>query len=144
MTAPIGPPDTMAAAVSARGWAWPLRRWLALVVLAPALGALLVGVTRPAQLAAGPGWWVLLAVTVLAGAGTLASYVPASGLRPETGCTPCAAVSALTVVAAVVLLGDAGPDLSAVALAAAVSIFGLAQRISRPRAGAVCDGGEDE
>jgi hypothetical protein len=142
MKAPIGSPDMPPVPASAPGLAWPPRRWLALVVLVPALGALMLAVTRPAQLAAGPGWWVLLAVTVLAGAGTLASYVPASGLRPDTGCTPCAAVSALTVVAAVALLSDAGPDLTAVALAAAVSIFGLGQRISQPRACVSPDDGE--
>jgi hypothetical protein len=143
MKAPIGSSDTLPAPVSARGLAWPPRRWFALVVLVPARGALMLAVTRPAQLAAGPGWWVLLAATVLAGAGTLASYVPASGVRPDTGCTPCAAVSALTVVAAVALLSDAGPDLTAVALAAAVSIFGLSQRLSQPRACLSPDGGEE-
>jgi hypothetical protein len=51
-------------------------------------------------------------------------------------------VSALTVVAAVALLSDAGPDLTAVALAAAVSIFGLGQRISQPRACVSPDDGE--
>jgi hypothetical protein len=46
------------------------------------------------------------------------------------------------VVAAVALLSDAGPDLTAVALAAAVSIFGLGQRISQPRACVSRDDGE--
>jgi peptidoglycan/LPS O-acetylase OafA/YrhL len=121
---------------------WPRRRWLAAALLAPVLGGVVLAVTRPAQDTAGPAWWVLLALVVLAGAGTLASYVPASGVRPDVGCTPCAAVSALTVVAAVMLLRDAGPDLTAVALAAAVSIFGLGQRLSQPRA-CVSPGGRE-
>ncbi len=114
--------------------AWPRRRWLMFALLVPALGAGLLAVTRPAQVQAGAAWWVLLGLVVVAGAGTLASYVPATGVRPDVGCTPCAAVSALTVVAAAMLLRDAGPDLSGVALAAAVSVFGLGQRLSQPRA----------
>ena len=135
---PIDPP----ASLREPAWAWPLRRWLAAALLVPALGVVMLAVTRPAQIAAGPAWWVLLGLVVLAGAGTLASYVPATGVRPDVGCTPCAGVSALTVVAAVLLLRDAGPDLAAVALAAAVSIFGLGQRLSQPRA-CVAPGGED-
>ena len=112
---------------------WPRRRWLVFAALLPVLGGVLLAVTRSAQIAAGPAWWVLLGLVVVAGAGTLASYVPATGARPDVGCTPCAAVSALTVVAAAMLLRDAGPDLTGVALAAAVSIFGLGQRLSQPR-----------
>ncbi len=113
---------------------------MAFALLLPALGGVLFAVTRPAQFAAGPAWWVLLGLVVVAGAGTLASYVPATGVRPDVGCTPCAAVSALTVVAATMLLRDAGPDLTGVALAAAVSVFGLGQRLSQPRACATPDG----
>ncbi len=117
--------------------AWPLRRWVVAVAMVPVLGALLgaAAAQTGGGVAAGPLWWALLGFAVLAGAGVLASYVPARGWRPELGCTPCAAVSALTLVGAVVVLRDSGADVTGPAVAAAVTLFGLAQRLSQP---AVC------
>ncbi len=116
--------------------AWPLRRWLAFAVLLPVLELLLVGAARPV---AGPGptpvAWVMVAVAGVAGAATLASYVPARGLRPAVGCTPCAAVSGLTVVAGLVAVQGAGADPTGPALAVAATLFGLVQRLKEP---AVC------
>lgn len=115
---------------------WPRRRWLAFAVLLPVLGLLLVAAARPV---AGPGptpvAWAMVAVAAVAGAATLASYVPARGLRPDVGCTPCAAVSGLTVVAGLVAVQGAGADPTGPALAVAATLFGLVQRLKEP---AVC------
>ena len=112
---------------------WPGRRWATLVVAAPALLWLLVTVA-PVAPAEGHGatWWVLVVATALAGAGTLASYVPVTGRRPDLGCSPCAAVSAATVVGAVLVLRGSAGDPSAPVLALAVALFGLVQRLAQP------------
>ncbi|MGN6130770.1 MAG: hypothetical protein ACTHOK_10570 [Nocardioidaceae bacterium] len=115
---------------------WPRRRWAAFVALLPVLALLLVAAARPV---AGPGptpvAWAMIAAAAVAGAATLASYVPARGLRPDLGCTPCAAVSALTVVAGLVAVQGAGADPTGPALALAATLFGLVQRLKEP---AVC------
>jgi hypothetical protein len=66
----------------------------------------------------------------LACATTLATYQPrpGTGLRPDLGCTPCAAVAAVTVLASFGLLSSAPHDVSTV-LALGVSAFGLVQRL---------------
>lgn len=112
---------------------WPARRWLVMAVAAPALAWLLVGVA-PVAPATGRGaaWWVLVLTTALAGSGTLASYVPVTGLRPDLGCSPCAAVSAMTVVGALMVLRSSGGDPAGPVLALAVALFGLGQRLTQP------------
>ncbi len=116
--------------------AWPRRRWLTFAVLLPLLGLLLAAAARPvAGPGPTPGAWVLVAVAAVAGAATLASYVPARGLRPDVGCTPCATVSGLTVVAGLMAVQGAGADPTGPALAAAATLFGLVQRLKEP---AVC------
>ena len=112
---------------------WPPRRWVAVALVAPALAWLLVSVA-PVAPATGRGaaWWVLVLATALAGAGTLASYVPATGRRPELGCSPCAVLSALTVVGAVMVLRSSGGEPTGPVLALAVALFGLGQRLSQP------------
>ena len=98
---------------------------------------LLLPVLFPFLLSAGGGWapdepvWTgLVALASLLGAGTLASYVPLPGerLRSVVGCSPCAAVSALTVLGSALLLGS-GPHQASMALVAAgLAAFGLFQR----------------
>lgn len=112
---------------------WPGRRWVALVVVAPALLWLLVTVApiAPAE-GRGATWWVLVVTTALAGAGTLASYVPVSGRRPDLGCSPCAMVSAATVLGAVLVVRGSAGDPAAPVLALAVALFGLGQRLAQP------------
>jgi hypothetical protein len=115
------------------GERWPARRWLVMAATAPALAWLLVGVA-PVAPATGRGeaWWVLVLATALAGSGTLASYVPGSGWRPDLGCSPCAAVSAMTVVGALMVLRSSGGDPAGPVLALAVALFGLGQRLAQP------------
>ncbi|KAE8764956.1 hypothetical protein [Georgenia thermotolerans] len=70
-------------------------------------------------------------MAVLAAA-TLATYVPrqGTGLRPDLGCSPCAAMAAATVLAAGWLV-QAGPhQVSMAALAAVTAGFGLSQRLA--------------
>jgi len=102
---------------------------------APVLTWLMV-TAAPVAPAAGRGgvWWVLVLATALAGSGTLASYVPASGRHPELGCSPCAALSVLTVLGAVLVLRGAGGDPEGPVLALAVALFGLGQRLAQPPA----------
>ena len=112
---------------------WPPRRWVVVALAAPALTWLLVTVA-PLAPATGRGaaWWVIVLATALAGSGTLASYVPATGRRPELGCSPCAMVSALTVVGAVMVVRGSGGDPAGPVLALAVALFGLGQRLAQP------------
>jgi len=112
---------------------WPPRRWVVTALAAPALTWLLVTVA-PVAPATGRGaaWWVLVLATALAGSGTLASYVPASGRRLELGCSPCAMLSALTVVGAVMVVRGSGGDPAGPVLALAVALFGLGQRLAQP------------
>ena len=94
------------------------------IVLAGGL-ALAVGVLAHPD---GPTTWAAgIAVAVL-GATTLASYVPASGWRPDLGCTPCAVVSGLSAPLAVVVMTAGG----GAGIAAAIAAAGLVQRLRQP------------
>lgn len=112
---------------------WPRRRWVAALVAAPFLllaylraAALPSGATAPATT---PLWVALVGLAVVAGSLALASYLPARGWRPDPGCSPCAAVSGLTLVGALVVLNGYGPDVSGPLLAALLTTFGLVQRL---------------
>lgn len=89
-----------AAAGRLGGGRWPRRRVTATAVLTPALFAVLVaaggGFPAPAL------WTVLVALVAVAAAATLATYLPGpgKGRRPALGCSPCAAMAAMTVLAA--------------------------------------------
>ena len=101
------------------------------MVLTPVLAAVLLAAAGPGHPAI-PGLWLpLVAVAAVLGAAVLATYVPNSGVRPEVGCTPCAAMSAMTVVGAVMALRSYGPALTGPALAVAVTLFGLTQRLGQ-------------
>ncbi|GAA4288077.1 hypothetical protein [Georgenia daeguensis] len=135
--APItqGPPATTPLLRASR---WPRRRTIATAVLAPVLFTVLVSAGGGWVPLLAPAWTVLVALTSVVGAATLSTYLPlpGQGLRPNVGCTPCAAMSAMTVLGAAWFLGSAPhqPTMAAVALAA-VS-FGLVQRLTG--AGASC------
>ena len=107
--------------------AWPLRRRMAVVVIAPALFVLLVAASGGWALATSPGWTALVALVALVCATTLATYLPSpgAGLRPDFGCTPCAAVAAVSVLASFGVLSSAPHDVSTAVLALGISVFGL-------------------
>ena len=109
---------------------WGRRRLLAAVALAPVTFGLLVQSGGGWTSAATVGWLVLVAVAAVIGALTLASYVPVPGQtwRDTLGCSPCAAVSGGTVIAAAFLLSAAPHQISTALPAIAVATFGLVQR----------------
>ncbi|PRY51395.1 hypothetical protein BCF74_13610 [Knoellia remsis] len=120
-----------AAAGRLGGGRWPRRRVTATAVLTPALFAVLV--------AAGGGfpaaalWTVLVALVAVAAAATLATYLPGpgKGRRPDLGCSPCAAMAAMTVLAAAWFLQAAPHQPSMAAAALAAVGFGLLQRLTQ-------------
>lgn len=114
--------------------AWPLRRLVAVAVLSPLLFALLVGVAGGWAPGAALGWTVIVALTALAAAATLATYLPrpGAGRKLEVGCTPCAAVAALSVLGAAAVLSTAPYDVSKAVLALVIVGFGLTQRLTNP------------
>jgi hypothetical protein len=112
--------------------AWPLRKRMAVGLIAPVLFVLMVATSGGWAPATSPGWTALVAGVALASATTLATYLPraGTGLRPDLGCTPCAAVAAVTVLASFGLLSSAPHDVSTAVLALGVSAFGLVQRLN--------------
>jgi len=114
--------------------AWPLRSRMAVVLVAPVLFVLMVVVSGGWAPTSSPGWTALVAGAALACATTLATYLPrpGAGLRLDLGCTPCAAVAAVTVLASFGLLSSAPHDVSTAVMALGVSAFGLVQRLKNP------------
>ena len=112
--------------------AWPRRRWLVAGALAPLLAAAFAAAapTRP-SVAAGWGWWAGLVVAAGVGSLVLASYVPVLGRRPDLGCTPCAAMSGVTLFGALLAFASYGPQGSAPVLASVATGFGLLQRVTQ-------------
>jgi len=138
-TDPAADPATDPAAPTAHRYAnaltaWPLRRRMAVVVIAPALFVLLAAASGGWALATSPGWTALVAMVALVCATTLATYLPSPGvgLRPDFGCTPCAAVAAVSVLASFGVLSSAPHDVSTAVLALGISVFGLVQRLNNP------------
>ena len=113
---------------------WPLRRIVAVAVLSPLLFVLLIAVAGGWAPGAPLGWTVLVALMALAAATTLATYLPrpGAGRKLELGCTPCAAVAALSVLGAGAVLSTAPNDVSTAVLALVVVGFGLTQRLTNP------------
>jgi len=114
--------------------AWPLRRRVAVGLTAPALLGLMVAASGGWAPTPSPGWTALVAGVAFACATTLATYLlrPETGLRPDLGCTPCAAIAAVTVLASFGLLSSAPHDVPTAVLALGVSAFGLVQRLNNP------------
>ena len=108
---------------------WPPRRRLAYPVAVAMLGVgYLTAVGVPATTLS-KAWFALALTATGLGAAVLVSYVPASGWRPVLGCSPCAAFAALTVLGSLVAVATYGPTFVGPALGAALSLFGLAQRL---------------
>jgi hypothetical protein len=114
--------------------AWPLRTRVLVVVLAPLLLILMVAASGGWAPATAPGWTAVVAMVALVGATTLATYLPrpGAGLRPDLGCTPCAAVAAVSVLASFGVLSSSPHDVSTAFLALGISVFGLVQRLNNP------------
>ena len=114
--------------------AWPMRRRVAVALAAPVLFGLMVTVSGGWASPTSAGWTALVALAALFSATTLATYLPhpGTGLKIDVGCTPCAAVAALTVLASFGLLSSAPRDVSTAVLAVGVSAFGLVQRLKNP------------
>ena len=112
--------------------AWPLRRRMAVGLIAPMLLVLMVATSGGWAPETSPMWTALVAGVGLACATTLATYLPrpGTGFKPDLGCTPCAAVAAVTVLASFGLLNSAPHDVSTAVLALGVSAFGLVQRLN--------------
>lgn len=111
---------------------WSGRRRLFWGLAAPGLAALYVRASETPWGHLSAAWLGLTAAAAVVGAAVLASYLPAQGWRPELGCSPCAAVAALSLVGSVIAVSAYGPSLVGPILAAAVSLYGLAQRIAQP------------
>lgn len=112
--------------------AWPTRRRVAAALLLPLVAVWFVVVGGSTQASPSPGWYALVMVAAVLGAGVLASYVPVAGRGLDLGCTPCAMMSALTLVGATIALRNYGPDVAGPLVAGAVLLFGLTQRMSQP------------
>ena len=114
--------------------AWPLRRRMAVTLIAPVLFVLMVATSGGWAPATSPGWTAVVAGVALVSATTLATYLPraGTGLKLDLGCTPCAAVAAVTVLASFGLVNSAPHDVSTAVLALGVSAFGLVPRLNNP------------
>ncbi|CAN5376108.1 hypothetical protein BH11ACT1_BH11ACT1_23360 [soil metagenome] len=117
---------------AARRARWPARRLVTAAVAAPLLVALLVATSGGWGPAAAPGWIALVALTALAVATTVATYVPlpGTGSRLAVGCLPCAVVAPLSALVSVGLVGSAAHDVPSAMLALGVAAFGLRQRLT--------------
>lgn len=101
------------------------------MLLVPILAAWFMVVGGSTGAAPSSGWYLLVVVVAALGAAVLASYVPVAGRKPDLGCTPCATMSALTVVGATLVLRSYGADVAGPLLAGAVLLFGLTQRMGQ-------------
>lgn len=112
--------------------AWPTRRRVALLLALPAVAGWFVNLGLASVTPPSAWWYVVALVAAVLGAAVLASYVPVVGRRPDLGCTPCATMSALTLVGATVALRNYGADIAGPLVAGALLLFGLTQRMSQP------------
>lgn len=107
----------------------PARHIAGTALAAPFVFALLVNASG----GLGPLLWnILVGLIALAGAYIIASYIPlpGTGRKLNVGCTPCAGVSAFTLLGAGWFL-QSGPHVAGVALAALAFVsFGTLQRLT--------------
>lgn len=113
---------------------WPTRRLVATAVLAPVMFVVLTQVAGVSASGAGSWWFGLVSIVSIISAATLASYLPrpGAGRGLDLGCTPCAAVAALAVLASAGVLTSMPPDLPNGILALGIAAFGLVQRLRSP------------
>ena len=108
---------------------WPRRRWVAVISLTPLLAATFVATAGTPLGGLSAGWLALTSLAAILSAGVLGSYVPQQGFRPDLGCAPCAVMPVATVVGAMVAVSTYGAAVIGPALAIAVTLFGLTQRL---------------
>ena len=108
---------------------WPARRWVAVFALAPLLLAAFVMSAGIPLSGLSAGWFALASLAAILSAGVLGSYVPQEGLRPDVGCAPCAVMPVATVVGAMFAVNNYGPAAIGPALASAITLCGLTQRL---------------
>ena len=109
---------------------WSARRWVAVIGLTPLLAAAFVMLAETPLGDLSFGWFALMATAAILSAGVLGSYVPKGGLRPDLGCAPCAVMPVATVVGAMIAVNTYGAAVVGPALASAVTLFGMTQRLS--------------
>ncbi len=110
--------------------AWSRRQWVVVVALAPTLGTAFVKMAGVPLGGLPVAWFALMGLAAILSAGVLGSYVPQEGFRPDLGCAPCAVMPVATVVGAMIAVNTFGPAVIGPALAAAVTLFGLTERLS--------------
>lgn len=116
---------------------WPARRWLAAMIAFPVMLTLFGLVDLAGSSRDGTSWWMWpwLILTGVLAAITLASYLAPPGARKliEVGCSPCAAMAATAVAAAVIAHASApaSPFMAIVALA--LTAFAVRQRLADAR-----------
>lgn len=113
---------------------WSHRRWVAMALAVPVLTALYVRAAGTPLGQLSGAWLALGAVAATVGAAVLATYVPAEGWHLEWGCSPCAAVAGLSLLGSLIAVSTYGAMAVGPGLAAAVSLYGLSQRLA-PSAG---------
>lgn len=109
---------------------WPARRWIAVIALTPLLALTFFTLTGTSLGDPSFGWFTLTTLAAILSAGVLGSYVPREGLRPELGCAPCAVMPVATVAGAMIAMNTYGAAVIGPALATAITLYGLTQRIS--------------
>lgn len=110
------------------------RRAAVAVAVAPLLFVGLSGVSGGLDPVGAPVWTALVALIATVGAGALATYVPTAGSwrHLSIGCTPCAVVAGLSVVASAAVLNTGPGEVPSAVLGLLVAGFGLAQRLRDP------------
>lgn len=111
--------------------AWSPRRHVALALLAPGVVGWWFAAAGVTPTGASSLWLALALLAGLTGGAVLASYVPARGWRPEVGCSPCATMAAVSLVGATIALHHYGNGVEGPAVAFAVTLFGLSQRLTQ-------------
>lgn len=111
---------------------WPHRRLVAAALLLPLVLALFLGAAETDIPGAGPGWLALTVVASATAALVLSSYLPTTGARLELGCTPCGILAGLTVLGATMAMRNYSTGIEGPAVAVALTLFGLTQRLGQP------------
>ncbi len=88
--------------------------------------------TRDVAVSPPASWYVGATAASVLSALVLASYVPHTGRRIDTGCTPCAVMAFVSVVCASITTANYGIDPAGPVLAVAFTLLGLTQRVKQP------------